>query len=282
MDDAPLRALIGERHPISAPAGLRQAETYLADQFRHLDLEVSLHPFDALGETYLNVIATYGGSAPTLPPLIIAAHYDTVPGSPGADDNASALAVMLEAAGRLCGLPLERSVRFIAFCLEEENLLGSLAYVSSLRKASQEIAGAIVLECVGYARGDEGSQQKPPGVPVAVPTVGDFLAIVGNTASAGLANAVETAANQQVPDLKTVSLLVPGNGEMLPDTRRSDHAAFWHYGYPADMLTDTANFRNPNYHSPTDTLDTLNHGFMEMVAKAVTAAVIDLATSRSR
>src|SRR5207245_6266796 len=78
------------------------------------------------------------------------------------------------------------------------------------------------------------------------------------------------------PELKTVSLLVPGNGELLPDTRRSDHAAFWHHGYPALMLTDTANFRNPHYHQPTDTFETLNLAFMEQVARAVTAAAIAL------
>ncbi|MGH8701531.1 MAG: M28 family peptidase, partial [Burkholderiales bacterium] len=79
------------------------------------------------------------------------------------------------------------------------------------------------------------------------------------------------------PDLKTVSLLVPGRGELFPDTRRSDHAAFWEYGYPAVMLTDTANFRNSHYHQPTDTLDTLDFTFMEQVAAAATAAAIRLA-----
>lgn len=295
---AHLQALTSERHPISFPASLRRAEDYLAGQFKMLGLEVSPHPFTALGGTYRNVIGTMlpqkgdspithcigrsngcpeGGLSP--PPLIVAAHYDTVEGSPGADDNASALAVMLEVARSLRDVPLSRAVRFIAFCLEEEHLLGSLAYVSSVKKANREIAGAIVLECVGYAKTEEGSQQAPPGVPITVPSVGDFLAIVGNTASAGLAAAVEGAAKERVPDLKTVTLTVPGNGELLPDTRRSDHAAFWHYGYPAVMLTDTANFRNPHYHRPTDTLDTLDLEFMENVARAVTAATIRLCST---
>ncbi|MDO8545824.1 MAG: M28 family peptidase [Nitrospirales bacterium] len=292
---AHLRALIAERHPLSSPAALQQAEGYLAEQFRLLGLEVSTHSFEALGGTYRNVIGRMpvpkgdaGGDCPpsawglspfcdvSPPPLIIAAHYDTVMGSPGADDNASALAVMLEVARYLRGVTLSREVRFIAFCLEEEDLLGSLAYALSLREANREIAGAIVLECVGYAKSEEGSQRKPPGVPVVVPTVGDFLAIVGNTASAVLAAAVEGAARECVPDLKTVALTVPGNGELLPDARRSDHAAFWHYGYPAVMLTDTANFRNPHYHRSTDNLDTLNLEFMEKVAQAVTASAIRL------
>jgi aminopeptidase YwaD len=274
MDETHLRTLIGERHPVTAPASLRRAEAYLAEQFTLLGLDVSAHPFRALGGTYRNVIGEKKGQA-HLPPLIIAAHYDTVEGSPGADDNASALAVMLEVARSLRGVPLARSVRFIAFGLEEENLLGSLAYASSLQAAGEAIGGAIVLECVGYARSEEGSQQQP-SIPTAVPSVGDFLGIVGNAASAPLVKAVEAAANRAVPDLKTVSLVVPDNGELLPDTRRSDHAAFWHHGYPAVMLTDTANFRNPHYHRPTDTLETLNLAFMEQVARAVTAAAIEL------
>ena len=280
MDDRHLRALIGERHPTSSPTALRQAEDYLTEQFRILGLAVSTHSFRALGDTYRNIIGTRSASNPSPEsdaPVLIAAHYDTVRGSPGADDNASALAVMLEAARCLRDFPSSREVRFIAFCLEEEDLLGSLAYASWLRESKQEIAGAIVLECVGYARTEEGSQHTPPGVPITVPSVGDFLAIVGNQASAKLAAAVEGAAKERVPDLKTVALTVPGNGELLPDTRRSDHAAFWHYGYPAIMLTDTANFRNPHYHRSTDTLETLDLGFMEKIACAVTAAALDLA-----
>src|SRR5207245_10415629 len=213
------------------------------------------------------------------PPLIIAAHYDTVEGSPGADDNASALAVTLEIARKRRGVLMTRSVRCVALGLEEEDLLGSLAYASSLPAAHEEICGAIVLECVGYARTEEGSQQKPPILPIAIPTVGDFLGVVGNVVSAPLVRAVEAAANLAVPELKTVSLLAPGNGELLPDTRRSDHAAFWHHGYPAVMLTDTANFRNPHYHQPTDTLETLNLAFIEQVARAVTAAAIVLCST---
>jgi uncharacterized membrane protein YkvA (DUF1232 family) len=277
-----LGTLIAERHPVTAPASLRRAEAYLVEQFTRLGLDVTTHPFKALGGTYRNVIATIPPSAasPSLPPpLIIAAHYDTVEGSPGADDNASALAVMLVVARSLRGVPLARSVRFIAFCLEEENLLGSLAYAAYLQITNEEICGAIVLECVGYARSEEGSQQQPPALLVAVPTVGDFLGIVGNAASEHLVKAVEAAANQAVPDLKTISLVVPGNGELLPDTRRSDHAAFWHHGYPAVMLTDTANFRNPHYHQPSDTLEMLNLAFMEQVASAVTAAAIVLCST---
>lgn len=279
---AHLQSIIGERHPVTSSAALKQAAHYLAEQFMTLGLNVSFHTFEALGGTYRNVIATMlpSRSSPVLsrPPLIIAAHYDTVQGSPGADDNASGLAVLLEAAQRLREVSLNGAVRFIGFCLEEEDLLGSLAYASHLKATDQEIRGAVVLECVGFTCTEEGSQLAPPGLPIAIPTIGNFLGIVGNRASADLVTLIEQAANQYAPDLKTVSLLVPGKGETLPDARRSDHAAFWHFDYPAVMLTDTANFRNPHYHQPTDTLGTLDLTFMHQVTRVVTEVTRQLAS----
>ena len=272
-----LQALIGERHPVTSPDHLQRAEEYLSDTFEHLGLQVSSHPFEAMGGTYRNVIASllpthrtqgHGNGMPPAP-LILAAHYDTVEGSPGADDNASALAVLLEVARRLRTVDRVREVHCIGFCLEEEGFLGSLAYAAELRAAKRDIVGALVLECVGYASDKDGSQTVPPGTPIAVPTVGNFLAIIGNAVSAALTTSIAEAA---APYLPVVPLVVPGNGELLPDTRRSDHAAFWHYGFPAVMLTDTANFRNPNYHRPTDTLDTLSLKFLAHVADGVTAA----------
>jgi aminopeptidase YwaD len=286
MDDrlrSHVMALVGERHPVTSRAALLKAEQYLSGQLTSCGLSLATHAFQALGGTYRNIVATRPPSvrAPrgsrTIPPLIIAAHYDTVTGSPGADDNASGLAAMIEVAERLRSVLLTRPVRFIAFCLEEHNLLGSLAYVASLRAARQSVHGAIVLECVGYTAD---SQIAPPGTPVAVPPTGDFLALVGNEASAGLVKAVHTAARQGATDLKIVPLVVPGQGERLPDTRRSDHAAFWQHGYPAVMLTDTANFRNPHYHQPTDRPDTLDFDFLERVTTTVTTAARQLAEAQ--
>ncbi|MGQ0667560.1 MAG: M20/M25/M40 family metallo-hydrolase [Nitrospiraceae bacterium] len=275
---AHLRALVGERHPLSSPVRLQQTEAYLCEQFSATGLSVTTHEFDAVGGIYRNVIGRAGpATAPlqqALPPLILAAHYDTVPGSPGADDNASGLVVLLDVAQRIRQASLSRPVQFIAFCLEEEDLLGSRAYVARLVSARQPVHGAIVLECVGYASDEEGSQKIPPGIPVTVPTVGNFLAVIGNQTSTLLTSAVEQAMR---PHLPVVPLVVPGNGELLADTRRSDHTSFWEEGFPAVMLTDTANFRNPHYHRPTDTIDTLNLDFMASVSDSVTAAVLSLA-----
>ena len=158
-----LQALVGERHPVTSPTALHQAEQYLAEQFRSFGLTVSTHGLEAFGETYHNVIATFPhAEAPQSPPLIIAAHYDTVEASPGADDNASGLAVLLEVARRLNDQRTQIPLQLIAFCLEEEDLFGSLAYVQQVRMKDQQIRGALVLECVGYASSAVGSQQVPP------------------------------------------------------------------------------------------------------------------------
>jgi len=275
-----LTALARERHPQTSPVALRETAAYLSRQFTNSGLDIATHRFEAWGETYDNVIGTKSAEHDAeIPPLILAAHYDTVAGSPGADDNASALTVLIEVARRLKQTTLTRPVQFVAFCLEEEHLLGSRAYVAYLNETGQTIYGAIVLECVGYASDLEGSQRTPPGIPVAVPSVGNFLALIGNQTAAALTEAVSRAMASAVP---VVPLVVPGNGEQLPDTRRSDHTAFWEQGFAAVMVTDTANFRNPHYHRLTDTVDTLNLTFLAAVTDAVTNAVLALAAAPER
>ncbi len=263
-----LKRFVRERHPDSSPKSLHETALYLRQRFSELRLSTTSHTVTRQGAAYQNMIGMTSSSAEH--PLFIAAHYDTVAGSPGADDNASALAVLLDVAYQIRGLRLKRPVGFIAFCLEEEDLRGSRAFVAQLKQSAQAIQGAIVLECVGYARHEEGTQKIPPGVPVAVPSVGNFLAVIGNQRSQALTMAVAKAVSACVP---VVPLVVPGNGEELPDTRRSDHTSFWEQGFPAVMLTDTANFRNPHYHRPTDTMDTLDLKFMASVADGVAAAV---------
>lgn len=275
-----LRHLAGERHPHGAPAALQYAEEYLSKTLHEAGGSVKPHAFRALGGTYHNIVATFPAAAsrhrPAAPPLLVGAHYDTHEHSPGADDNASALAVLLEVAAMLGAKPPSRPVVCVAFCLEEFNLLGSRAYVAALRKQGRALHGAIILECVGFASAVEGSQQQPP-IPVTLPTVGDFLGILGNEPAKELVSVLEGAATTGPTPLKTMSMIVPGNGDAFPDTRRSDHAAFWDYGYPAVMLTDTANFRNPHYHQASDTVDTLNLPFLAQVTTAVTHAVQRLA-----
>ena len=279
-----LEALVGERHPETSPRAFRRAAHYLATQFAKSGWATGGQLVSAWGKVYRNVVAIRNPDrsrqGEELPPLLIGAHYDTVSGSPGADDNASGLVVLLEVASRLSARPLARPVWLVAFCLEEQDRLGSQAFASRLKVERRELAGAIILECVGFARSEVGTQQTPPGVPIAVPTQGDFLAIVGNEASRSLVLQLEQVAQRNAAQLKPLSLVVPGRGEAMPHTRRSDHASFWDAGYPAVMLTDTANFRNPHYHRETDTVDTLNLEFLSNVAATVTATAIQIAGVR--
>ena len=273
-----LESLIGECHPETSPRALRKAAHYLAIQCAKSGWATGGQLVSAWGKVYRNVVATKcpdrPGQGEEFPPLLIGAHYDTVSGSPGADDNASGLVVLLEVAFRLRAQPLTRPVWLAAFCLEEQDRLGSRAFASRLKAERRELVGAIILECVGFARSEAGTQQTPPGVPITVPTQGDFLAIVGNEASRSLVHQLEQEAQRHARSLKTLSLVVPGQGEAMPHTRRSDHASFWDAGYPAVVLTDTANFRNPHYHRDTDTVDTLNLEFLSNVAAMATAIQI--------
>jgi Zn-dependent M28 family amino/carboxypeptidase len=275
-----LKALVGERHPDTSPRALKKTAHHLTAQFAKLGWATSSQSFDALGGIYQNVVAIkpQGQSRRGIatPPLVIGAHYDTVSGSPGADDNASGLVVLLEVAYRLRHAALGRPIWLVAFCLEEQDRLGSQAFAARLRADGQAVAGAIILECVGFATNKPNSQQTPPGVPFAVPTTGDFLAIVGNEASRSLVAAFEPRVQGRKAKPATVSLVVPGCGETLPHTRRSDHASFWDQGYPAVMVTDTANFRNPHYHRESDTMATVNLDFLAAVAARVSQAVLHL------
>jgi hypothetical protein len=135
---------------------------------------------------------------------------------------------------------------------------------------------------VGYASDETGSQRTPTGVPIPVPSVGNFLGVIGNEASRSLIASVERNARRVTPAIPTVVLTVPSRGEAVPDVRRSDHAAFWDEGYAAVMLTDTANFRNPHYHRPSDTLDTLNMQFLSAVGDIVVGCIEDLAGASRR
>jgi Zn-dependent M28 family amino/carboxypeptidase len=279
-----LQSLTGERHPDRSPGALKKTAHYLATQFAKSGWAVAHLPFSALGGVYRNILAVkqpcHAVPADYPAPFLIGAHYDTVPDSPGADDNASGLAVLLEVAARLRGIQLSHPVWLVGFCLEEQDRLGSQAFAARLKAEDRALAGAIILECVGFSTSRPASQRIPPGVPQSVPTVGDFLAIVGNESSRNLVQAIERSAATHAPTLKTQSLVVPGCGEVLPHTRRSDHASFWDANYPAVMLTDTANFRNPHYHGETDTIESLDMKFLENVIDVVTAVIVQLAGAK--
>lgn len=285
-----IRALEGVRHPVAAPEALERAAGHIRDTFRTLGYRLEDHVFMDGGREFANILASHPGSRPTGSRVLIVAHYDTVSTSPGADDNASGVAVLLELATIMKDLNFEQYVQFVAVTLEEnENeydpwdlgIRGSRAMAAYARQHEWEIEGVVVLESVAYA-GDTVLQRAPAGIPFAVPPTGDFIAVIGNDASRDMVSRFEQAIGRGGCTLPCVPLVVPGNGEMLPDSRRSDHAPFWDQGYRAIMLTDTTNFRNPHYHQQTDTLETLNLEFAAQVCRATMALLLDIAGVRDQ
>jgi Zn-dependent M28 family amino/carboxypeptidase len=191
---------------------------------------------------------------------------------------------MLEMARVLAQFRFERTIHFIAVSLEENanegdhcsGTRGSRALAAYARENGWTIEGVVVLESVAYA-GDSVVQSVPPGVPITVPGVGNFIAVVGNEQSKELLDRFTRAVERYRPDLPHIAMAVPGNGELIPDSRRSDHAPFWDEGYRAIMVTDTTNFRSPHYHLPTDTLNTLNLEFAAAVCCATAGVVLEMA-----
>lgn len=219
-----------------------------------------------------------------MPPYLVGAHFDAAAGSPGADDNASAVAAMLAAAGALAkGLAeggLDRGVRFVAFNLEEPQSTLDWRYRHGSRNFArrsllkwERYAGAFILESVGYTSFAPGSQRLPFPLPIPVPDRGTFLGVAGNRRAKKMINAFEAAARAHTPALDVIAYRFPCAGRLAPVSRMSDNAPFWDVGHPAVMLTDTAFLRNPHYHTPGDLPETLDYGFLTLVARALTAAL---------
>ena len=251
------------RDHLAEPAANRAVRDVIADTLSTLGFSVSLEG------RYDNVVAL--PLRPRGPLTLIGAHYDSVPFCPGADDNASAVAVMLEAARHHAESGAD--VGLVAFNAEEHGLRGSSELVADWLAAAPPIAGVHVLEMVGFASHEVGSQRSPIALP-GLPRVGDFIGVIANQRSRSLRRRIVRAARRaSTPTPPLVSLQTwLGAERLVPDLFRSDHAPFWHAGIPAVMWTDTAEFRNPHYHRPTDTPDTLDYDFMAGVAELLIAA----------
>lgn len=280
-----VHALEGERHPTRSPRALEAALRYCEDAFDRFGLPSERRSFAFRGGRHENLVATLAGDAPDLPRILVGAHVDTVAGTPGADDNASGVAGVLEVARALTGGRRWRPrapVELVVFALEERQGLtyrvGSRRFVEDARERGMRYGGALILEMIGYRTDAPRSQRVP--VPIRwmdIPRTGDFLACVGDEGSKALVRAFVEAAAEASPDLRVVTLTVPVRGWIVPAARRSDNASFWSAGYPALMLTDTADLRNPHYHRRTDRSDTLDYGFMADVVGATTETVRRLA-----
>jgi len=250
---------LGERS-LYRPENLKAAEDYVFQGFAAMGYVPRRQTFMSMGEEVSNIIA--GDENPD-GYYILGAHYDTVAGTPGADDNASGVAVLLEVARLARNLPRPKPWAFIGFTCEEPPafftpFMGSRVYAKRARQQRDQILGMLCLEMVGYYSQAPGSQSIPlPLRLMGYPTTGNFIGLVSDRRSRPLMVRLETAIKGGGA-LPAVTLAVPFGGRLLPEVRLSDHANFWDEGYPAVMLTDTAFMRNLHYHGPGDVMDRLD------------------------
>lgn len=273
-----LTVVIGDRS-VYLPDNLKKTESYIESFFRGAGLPTSLQTYAYRDITVANVIAQLDFCPHPSRRFILGAHYDSVAGTVGADDNASAVAVMLETARRLAALrgkvELDLSVIFVAFALEEPpvyatRFMGSVVYATQLKSERVSIDGMLCLEMVGYTCRQPGCQGYPfPLMFMNYPKEGNFIGVIGNFAARDLTRSLDRAFRRN-PELPVVTLTVPFNGWVMPPVRLSDHASFWDRGFKAVMITDSAFYRNPYYHTTEDTLDKLDFGFMAELVESLT------------
>jgi Zn-dependent M28 family amino/carboxypeptidase len=256
-------------------ARLESAAHYISEQFVLFGYRVTRQPFVFGGNTYYNIIAELTGNSLQEALLIVGAHYDSVSTTPGADDNASGVAGVLGLARALASLPLKRTVRFVAFALEEwpvyrSSNMASYHYALSLKEKSEHVEGMICLEMIGYFCDRGGCQRYPfPFMNRMFPKAGNFISMVGNMRSKTFTERIAKSFRQGT-DLPVVTLNAPA---IVIGIDFSDHWSFGKFGYQALMVTDTAFYRNPHYHAPSDLPDTLDYVRMCKVVGGLTTAI---------
>lgn len=265
-----LTQIVRDRDPYLATAGHFFVREYIREHLAQWGT-VATHAFQVRGQTYQNLVLSLPAAKPESakrPSLVVGAHFDTVPNSPGADDNASGVAVLLEVAAALAKLERRSPIQLVAFDMEEYGLLGSASYAAHLREQQTSLRLMLSLEMLGYCTNTPGSQKYPPGLAAFYPNRGNFIALVGNWKTT-LDMMRISSAMRRWGAVPCRWLPAGQRGKIVPTTRRSDHASFWDQGYPAVMVTDTAFLRNPHYHQPSDRLETLDLNFMTAVCRGL-------------
>jgi Zn-dependent M28 family amino/carboxypeptidase len=252
---------------------LDRVAAYIRGELDKSGGRTSEQPFKVNGGTYRNIVAMFGPE--TQERLIIGAHYDAAGPYPAADDNASGVAGLLELANGLASEDLRLRVDLVAFTLEEPpyfatDRMGSAVHAASLRKSAASVRAMISLEMIGFFNDAPNSQEYPdPSLKATYPSEGSFIAVVGRMEDRALVQRVEQAM-QDAGSLPVRSLAAPSS---VPGIALSDHRSYWDQGYPAVMVTDTAFYRNPNYHTAQDTPDTLDYERMARVVTGIRSAV---------
>lgn len=258
-------------------AALRTSAEIIRQSFAASGYRVETQKFAVEKVEYENVIAELRGTELPGEVVVIGAHYDTVFDSPGADDNASGVAGLLAVARRLASEPQRRTIRFVAFCNEEPPFfrspqMGSHHYAKLLRDRHEKVVAMISVESIGFFSSDPGTQRYPKPLDSFYPSTADFIGVVGNTRSRALV--VRTArAFAAASPLPVEAAALPG---IVGEAAWSDHWSFWQFGVPALMITDTALFRNPQYHTPEDLPGTLDYERMTAVVRGMLGVARDL------
>jgi len=267
---------IGERNMLHYPQ-LNAAADFIENSFSSAGLHPRRDTYELQGKAFHNIEAEIRGSAPQI--ILIGAHYDSVFGAPGANDNGSGVAAMLALARRFAARSTSSTLRFVAFVNEEppffqSKQMGSFVYASRCKDRGDQISAMISLETIGYFSDAPRSQTYPaPGLGIFYPTTGNFIGFVGNVRSNALVRRAIAIFRKQAK--------IPSEGAALPafipGVGWSDQWAFWQHGYPGIMITDTAPFRYPHYHRATDTPDKLDYDRFALVVSGVEKLVEDLA-----
>jgi hypothetical protein len=267
---------IGERN-LPHYAQLNAAAEFIEGSFSRAGLQPRRISYDLAGKAFHNIETEIPGASSQI--IVIGAHYDSVLGSPGANDNASGVAALLALARRFAGKPAAKTLRFVAFVNEEPpyfqtEQMGSFVYASRCKARGDRISAMISLETIGYFSDAPHSQKYPsPGIGAFYPKTGNFIGLVGNFGSRALVRRAIGLFREQGK--------VPSEGAALPSfipgVAWSDQWSFWQCGYPAIMITDTAPFRYPHYHENTDTPDKLEYDRFALVVSALEKTLPELA-----
>ena len=264
---ADLQQLVRPRHARWDELGLMSVRSFVLEELQAHG-PVEQHHFGEEADAGVNLILRLPGQRPELAPVLVAAHYDGPLGSPGADDNASGVAALLELARRWAQTPPKRPVWLVAFDQEEWGMVGSAALARELKSSGQRLHLMLSLEMLGYTAEEQNYPLE--AMKALYGSRGDFIALVANTGAAALLPGLSRGMGAHV---KTKVLPVPFKGRQLPDVRLSDHSPFWDEGYNAVMVTDTSFMRNPHYHQPSDTIETLDLPFLQAVIDGLDAAI---------
>lgn len=267
---------IGERN-MERYVQLNAAANFIEDSLSRAGLQPRRDSYETDGHACHNIETEIRGARPEI--VIVGAHYDSVFGCPGANDNGTGVAAMLALARRFAGKTLGQTLRFVAFVNEEppyfqSEKMGSFVYASRCKARSDQISAMISLETIGYFSDAPHSQKYPaPGLGAFYPSTGNFIGFVGNTRSRSLLHRVIGLFRQQ-GKLPSEGAALPA---FIPGVGWSDQWAFWQHGYPGIMITDTAPFRYPHYHEPTDTPDKLDYDRFTLVVSGMEGVIAELA-----